>query len=378
VTNPAGVADAASSSTFRQTARRGSMMGVLFLVALIGSCVSLGCWLPFPKIPMVGEKLTHLARRGDEYDVLFLGSSRIHYQIMPAIFDRLAREQGVPVQSFNAGIGAMVPPEDDYILDRILHGPHRRLRWVFLEIMPLTAEGNPIIAGTGRFAYWHDWERTRLLTDCFIEECGEAVHGPDGRQVPWPKEVQAIDRSFAVWLHNLGLCLVKYSNLGCGQALLMSEIGPSKEWRIRPRRNDAEWDGWDVPDKDKQMNATRRAQYDRDYATLLAEKGNDRFDPGDPVSFKELQVKIDRLQAAGVTPILIIPPTVAPKRYFPPQLARSPVAILDFSDPRRYPHLFTLDHRLDDIHLNPTGAEIFTDLVARQFVEIAKKAPPVP
>jgi hypothetical protein len=348
-------------------------MGVVFFLALIAGCLALGRWLPAPRVPMVGEKLTHLLHQGDDYDVLFLGSSRVHYQIMPSIFDRIAREQGMPVRSFNAGVGAMVPPEDDYLLDQILRGPHRRLRWVFFEIMPLTASGNPIIAGTGRFAYWHDWERTRLLTDCFIQDCLAARRGPDGRGVPLGEEIQGLAHAFGIWMNNLSLFVVKYSNLGHGQTLVLGRIGPSKEWLIRPVRNDDVWDGWGAPEKDRPMNAQRRAEYDRDFATLLAT--DQRFDPGDAVSLKALRAKIDRLNAAGITPIMIIPPTVAPKRFFPPQLAGASVALMDFSDPHQHPELFTLDHRLDGGHLNGAGAEIFTDELARQFVEIAKNPP---
>jgi hypothetical protein len=269
----------------------------------------------------------------------------------------------------------MVPPEDDFLLDQILRGPHRRLRWVFFEIMPLSAAGNPIIAGTGRYAYWRDWERTRLLTDCFFQECRDVCDAPGGRGAPLAEKMQALGRSFGVWLENLRLFVVNYANLGYGQSLLLGEIGPTKEWRKRAVKKDDVWDGWGAPEKNSGMNAQRRAEYDRDFATLLAE--DQRFDPGDPISLKALRIKIDRLVKAGVTPIMVIPPTVAPKRYFPAELAGA-LPIFDFSDPKKYPELFTLDHRLDGGHLNGPGAEIFSDLLARRFLEIAGKTKAAP
>ncbi|MEI9892817.1 MAG: hypothetical protein WDN28_02590 [Chthoniobacter sp.] len=81
------------------------------------------------------------------------------------------------VRSFNAGVAAMVPPEDGYYLDQILRGPHRRLRWVVLEIMPLGAQADPTLAGTGRFTYWHDWPRTRLLTQFCLGDCAKIWRG---------------------------------------------------------------------------------------------------------------------------------------------------------------------------------------------------------
>ena len=68
------------------------MIGVMFLATFAASCGVLGRCLPFPEIPLVRDKIEYLARHGDDYDVLFLGSSRVHCQIMPSIFDRIAGE----------------------------------------------------------------------------------------------------------------------------------------------------------------------------------------------------------------------------------------------------------------------------------------------
>jgi hypothetical protein len=63
------------------------------------------------------------------------------------------------------------------------------------------------------------------------------------------------------------------------------------------------------------------------------------------------------------------------KRYFPSEFsgaAASP-AIFDFSDPHEHPELFAIDRRLDGQHLNYDGAVIFTEEIARRFLEMVKK-----
>ena len=65
-----------------------------------------------PSLPEgVAEKLSFFAEHKDEFDTIFLGSSRFYYAISPKNFDRLTRENGAPTRSFNFGIDGMNPPE---------------------------------------------------------------------------------------------------------------------------------------------------------------------------------------------------------------------------------------------------------------------------
>jgi hypothetical protein len=154
----------------------------------------------------------------------------------------------------------------------------------------------------------------------------------------------------------------------------MTRIGPSKSWKIRPRKDEEQWDGWVYPTIPKPMggNQVRLNRYDRDYAALLATEN--RFDPGDAASWAALHAKLAKVTEAKLTPILFIPPTLVAKRYYPSQLAGLPVAVLDFSDPRKYPDLFKGDNHLDGLHLNASGAKLFTEAMAWQFVEWMKKS----
>lgn len=369
---------AAPSPTFRRSARHSVLIVVVFFCALTASWALVGRCLPFPAVPVVREKIEQLGRYGDEYDVLFVGSSRIYFQVLPAIFDGVVHEQGLPVRSFNAGIGAMRPPEDGYYLDQLLRCPHRRLRWVFLEVMPLNAHNDPILTATRRASYWHDGERTQLLTESCFRECAAACRGASRREIPWPEAIQTCSESLTVWLDNLRLFVDNYSSFGRGETVLRRQFGSSEERPDSSLEKGLAWDGWAFPNIAKPWteDPKRRTAYERAYAGLL--ETDQRFEEGDAVSWEALRAKISRMTQAGVTPIMIIPPTVALKRYLPPQLAGESLAILDFSDPRKYPELFTLEHRLDGTHLNYAGAEIFSEEIARKFLEIVKKAGPAP
>jgi hypothetical protein len=373
--NPAGAALAAPSATYRPIAGRSALLVAVYFCALSVGCLALGRWLPFPDVPVVREKLAHLARHGDEYDVLFVGSSRLYFQVLPSIFDQVAREEGLPVRSFNAAVAAMAPPEDNYLLDQILRQPHGRLRWVVLEIMPMgSGKGDPTLSGTRRYSYWHDWPRTWLLTRRFLADFATGRETRDWYEFHRPVAAHDFSRSLAVWLDNLELFAENHSNLGRGQVGIMTAIGPLKKPKEEGPKDGTAWDGWTFPKIAKVLAGERLANYQRDYADLQAMK--DRLDPGDAPSWDALREKIDRLRAAKIQPILIIPPKVGARPYCPPELRDQSLPVFDFCDPGQYAELFALDHRLDGQHLNYEGAELFSRLLARRFVEAAKGSGP--
>ena len=377
VTTPAGAAVAAPSPISRRPARHNRVLPVVvFLGALVASWAVLGRCLPFPAVPVVREKVEQLSHYGDEYDVLFIGSSRIYFQVLPSIFDQVAREHGLPLRSFNAGIAAMRPPEDDYYLEQILRRPHRRLRWVFVELMGLNANADPTLTATRRSSYWHDWSRTEMLTERCFHECAEAYRSATRHESTWREARQACENSLWSWLDNLWLFAERFSCFGRGEILLQRRFGSPKEKKKDiSEKEGLAWDGWAFPSIAKPWteDPKRFTAYNLAYANLLATE--QRFDPEDPVSWKTLDAKLSRIKQAGATPILIIAPNLALKRYFPPEFSgksASP-AILDFSDPREHPELFAIDHRLDGQHLNYDGAVIFTEEIARRFLEVVKQ-----
>ena len=68
------------------------------------------------------EKLEFFAKHKDEFDTLFLGSSRFYYAILARRFSirrSRARTASRPA-AFNFGIDGMHPPENFYVLEQIL------------------------------------------------------------------------------------------------------------------------------------------------------------------------------------------------------------------------------------------------------------------
>jgi len=339
---------------------------------LAAGCAVFTRFLPFPEVPRVREKLEYLAKHGDDFDVIFIGSSQVNWQVMPSIFDRVAGEQGVPVRSFNAGVWAMMSPEDGNFLDEVLRRPHRRLRWIILELMPLASRNYTSLEGTRRAIYWHDWTRMRLLTNRFVSECAEAARGPK----PFLGATGDCFQSLGDWLGNWSLFLNKSVNLGHGAILLGRELGRPVPGEEGSQKKRVLRDGNDFPKGGPALSGLSRFNYEQQFANYLATE--QRFDAGDSASWAAVQGKLDRLAQENITPIMMIPATVALKRYLPREAEEQSLKVLDFSDPRKYPEFYMADHRLDWVHLNYAGSELFTEAMAQRFVEMIKADGTVP
>ena len=148
----------------------GLVTGACFAAAFTASALFIGARLPFPDVAEAGEKHRFFAQHGGRYDTLFLGSSRVEMQLVPAVFNQRAAELGHPLTAFNAGVSAMQPPEDAYFFEALMRLPHPRLRWVFVELLPVALPPDQTRREGGRLAYWHDAERSVLLWQCFAAE----------------------------------------------------------------------------------------------------------------------------------------------------------------------------------------------------------------
>src|SRR5437899_5888965 len=111
---------------------RGLLNAAIAALAFVLACAGLNTFLPFPEIDVVSLKLRFFRQHRDDFDTVFIGSSRIRHQISPAIFDRTMRQAGLPTRTFNFGINAMRPPEDGYLLEHLLVPKHSTLRCVFI------------------------------------------------------------------------------------------------------------------------------------------------------------------------------------------------------------------------------------------------------
>jgi hypothetical protein len=335
---------------------------LLFLVAFTLGCAVIGRLLPPPQIPTVTPKLEWLARHGDDYDVLFFGSSRTFREIMPEVFDAEMAAAGQPVRSFNVGVDGMRPPEDTYLLEQVLALRTKRLRFVIVECNPIRFKQREDDRNTLRAVYWHDW--TRLATIARI------AFFADSKKRSWSARYKKISTAWPDFADHLEYWMWNASHLGRGHELLRDWLRPEPAEPLSKSDLGRRGDGFKPAFDLEQMPPSKRAAYETELAAMLARP--DPTDYADPVSQEELRVKQRLIKRAGGQMVLVVPPYVG-ELIFHAQPGTALPPELDFCNPTLHPELFAPEHRADAAHTNTEGSKIYTRLIVQGLLEQLRK-----
>jgi hypothetical protein len=332
---------------------------MLFIVTLMAGATLTSRVDPFRELEQLREKWDYWEQHKDEYDTVFIGTSRTYRGVKPALFDQLTTAAGVPTRSFNFGIDGMISPEDVYVADYVLRDPPKDLRWVFLEVAKF--EGNfenrdPINVRTG---HWHDWQRTWL--------CIRSTLWPRQKKVEWSKWFRPDDDqpwpADTAWTH-LRLFVSRSLNLGRGAVVVEELLVP------RPAKNEIlgpERDGFLPYPPDAGLKGAALAAYEKSLAHR--QQVPSKLSPLKPHHQEGVDRVLELAQSTGARPVLFVAPSVGPSRLQP--AARTGVPVLDFYDVLAFPELFVPEVRVDMQHLNARGAEIFTRELAEKFSQAA-------
>jgi hypothetical protein len=326
-----------------------------FLGALVLCSAAAGPWLPFPPVGGPYQKWLYLQQHRASIDVLFLGSSRFHRQIIPARFDaKVAALSGKRVRSFNFGIDGMWPPESYWVLRRILLSRPPALRWVVLEGMAIDARLDADNAGSHRLTYWHDWRHTKMAWRSVLE-------------LPLPAREKVPILCGHAW-HFAAASL----HCGRGAEWIAHEITSEPRRRTdrwRPPRGWRDLEGYE-PMPDKALTPKERTAF----LAAVARRRAGLKPLEDTANFrKALREITDETKAAGIQPIIVVPPSLRQFGSISDPPAKIPV--WRFLDPDEYSALYDPDLYADFAHLNPKGADLFTDLLAARFAEMLSNQP---
>jgi hypothetical protein len=346
---------------------RGFLRVGIAVVAFVLACAVLNRFLPFPEIDFVSAELRFFRQHQDEFDTVLIGSSRIHHGISPAIFDGIMREAGLPTHTFNFGVSGMFPPEVGYVLERLLNTRPRHLKWVFIELDELET-GIPITEASRRALYWHDWKRTSLV----LQEILDTISPGEGLSfsrkigevlIPGPGKSDARDRFF---FHS-GLFAKNFTNIGRKIDLTWWSSHIGKKIAL-PKGLGPGFDGY-IPQL-KTMSAVEVATYEAGLERAAVQAEFAFVSASTEQAYRQWA---DEVRKAGATPIFLVPPRTAQVKFgFRPESGLADKVML-FNDAKAYPQLYLSEVRFDSDHLNGTGAEEFTRLVARKFSQLIQE-----
>ncbi len=349
MTEPAGPA-LADHSASNPPVRflRGLANAALFLLTCAAVCGLLGWLAPFPPVPGIFPKWQWFSRNRDQFEVLFVGSSRFFHQVIPQQFDQeVADAGGAKVQSFNFSYDGMWPPESLYLLRQILTLRPARLKWVFIELQDIDVTLDPNNRASLRTAYWHDARHTRIVCDDILAS-----------RLPESEKRELL-------LGHLQLFVRHATNMGRGADLLAKRLAPPL-----PRKKPYAWEpqaGYDaglqqtLPD-----DMLPRFTTDTERMKILGPPV-----PVRPVFREALRGIIAAVRRAGAEPIFVITPTINPVENYGGIPDGAP--IWAYNNPTEFPALYDPAHHYDLWHLNHQGAIRFTEILAARFAALTRK-----
>jgi hypothetical protein len=354
-------------ATRRKTLTWALINSTICVVAFLVTCIVLRAVLPFPEIDGgVSQKFRFFAAHKDEFDTLFIGSSRIYFQISPAIFDRVTRESGLATHSFNFGIGGMYLPETGYLLEQILKLKPRKLRWVFIEYDELQTKWSLENQTSRRALYWADWKRVSLLLRKLIDA------GTDPLLSPNPAKLRDIALRQESEKNTRGLLTFyvtqferNYTNVSRAADVLEYFWGHDTKER-RARYLGAASDGYVA--KPNRMSRAQAASYERGLAAAMAKAETRSLSPYTVSAYRQCAQDVTNI---GAAPIFLITPSTT-QIDVTTESTGLPGAVMAFNNPRTYPNLYRSNVRRDGQHLTKSGSEEFTRIVAGKFVELER------
>ena len=320
-------------------------------VAFVGTCLVLHAVLPAPDVSVVGFKMRFFAAHKDEFDTIFLGSSRTHSGVSPAVFDGVLAENGIASRTFNFGAKGMYPPENFFIFEQILALKPRSLKRVFLEIDDVQAAWPPDKEISQRLVYWHDAKRTWLIIRKVLDlDVGQ----------PLPRRLRMFRRARHTIARHLTLWAMNISNRGRSWDLAKTLLGGDEiPWeKLGPNL-----DGHS-PSEEVVSGEDRRA-YEKELAReQVANAENVALDRYADQAYRHYARQIRKL---GATPVFLVAP-IYPQ--FPSQFSGAPPGlVLTYNRPSLYPDFYRASARLDAHHLNSDGATEFSRLIALDFLK---------
>jgi hypothetical protein len=334
----------------------------LFLLGLFGAAAFLAKLDKLPFWSWSRSRYADAAKELNATDIVFFGSSRVHYGMVPAAFDEEMAAQGHPMRSYNLGISGQRAHDSLRTIEWALEQPRARLRYAIVELQT-----------------WDQRQRgTDWMTDQTIEN-----HIPQhllARLSSIAQSNQSTVNKAKNLLETVSHTAANTLNVGQGSRILDGLIA---ELQGRPIPNT-----WAVPDRGFHSSATnasedskKLAQELRDKPELAAARVATRMDPhnadyykGD-FNYEGFQRQDSLLRAAGLVPIYITVPYLylkSPSFETVDNLAKTYV-VLDFDNPTNYPQLFEPGMYFDPGHFNEAGAALFTRLAARTIVSSAQE-----
>jgi hypothetical protein len=327
---------------------------LVFLLAFAASCLGLSAAVErLPGVQLIEgsverAKFRGFARHADQFDLAFVGTSRVMRQVVPTLFDRRMGQLGTSLRSYNFGLGGMKFAEIGHTVEWILARRPARLKWLVIELRELDKRSADKNEFTRRMVFWHSPKATLDL--CRIVAASEEPLGERLSEI-------------AMHLHHLGYRL---GNVGTALPIFRDLMGRAQE----ETQLDVQPDGY-VP-----YRREHGPRFEEDLAFLEEARREYLATPGSveapPLYAETMEAMARELRAAGIEPIFLLVPPISEWRseFFRYARVQAPPPVLAYHDPVEYPLFWRGENLYNRYHLNGKGARELSKLLAEDVARI--------
>lgn len=310
-------------------------------------------WLGPPRSPALETLWADFAAEADEYDVVFIGTSRVQRHIDPLVFDRALAERGLAARSYNLGLPKMSALEGAHLIERLRQRRPRRLKLVVLE--PTLYFYDAENWATDRALALHDWPGT-----CLAVRLAWASEGR--RQAGIGRQLRAITP------HLLSFAC-RTAGLRRGDRFFRPQTSPPHMAAAGVSRDEKRRGFSPLPVVEPSLKADDWRQRFRGFMATAVDWTGTQLSSEEVFYFEDV---IQHIRQAGARPVFLLGPKV--KRdshtaavYTTHQRKLRDVALIDHLRSHSDPALYDLSLWHDFDHLNAAGAAMFSRRLALQL-----------
>lgn len=305
---------------------------------------------PYAHNKRFATKYVHYKQSENQYNTLFIGSSRIYREINPAIIDSTLAEFNF--KSYNLGASATFIPESYYLFERLLENKSYDAspRYVFLELNEITSI---------KFVNWFTPQSYYYLDSRYLSLVwNQAMNDPDMNL--WMK-AERIYPYLQGYLLKLLFILPRWN------------IKPDSSVFLGPHQN-----GYYPLELELQQNETprlleRRTMFLEDTSVIQVRIKVQQKTPVDEISqtyIDYLNSLIDKADRHGVKLYYLIPPKL--KNYVAVKEIMNRIRderVVDMGSFETYPDLYQAKYWFDQGHFNMPGADLYSGYLAKAIRE---------
>ena len=331
---------------------------LLFVASLLFASTMLRDLEVLPFWGWSAQKIEVMRSHGEDYDTVFLGSSRLQYAAMPEVFDSRSGELGRPTSSYSLCFSGTRMLDNVRILDWLIVNKPRNLNRVIVELHTTSQEI--------RETQWMTDQEIQMHAPCVFLDRMDAILFAD--KPIWSRCQEA---GYCV-IHTImsQLCI------GQGARIVQDHVDLANGGRLSRV--------WDVPDRGwvsidaTAMDHMKRfhEEFSTDRRPYEAVAGEKAVDPSPQWLHGGSRVGpildiIRRLRDAGIEPVFVVMPSLVwdfQGRDIVNQV-RKFARVLELDRASEHRPMFDLASFYDTSHLDAEAARVFSCFLAERLVE---------